>query len=943
MKHPIYWFLVSSGLLASTSLSLATPVEVTLPSTDSYNGNNSASTPFTPKDTSDSTGTQYNCTGDVCIANADTNSKSCFSQSVGDLSFMGNGYSLCFESITATGKPGAIETTASDKNVSISNFSMFNCSFCPPGVTGSGAIKSKGMTTFDKDVNILFQKNSSSTAGGAVSCKGIVLKGTSGIANFIENKSSENGGAIESSGESFIENNTGVISFLGNSSAKQGGAIHSSNNITVSNNNSVVFSKNTTTGNTDSSGGAIYCKESSGNTAELKFEGNKQLTFSENASSTSGGAIYANKLTINSGGTTVFSNNSTNSTTNATPNGGAICLDTSGECSLTADLGDIIFDGNKIITSGGASTTRNAIDLNTSGKFAKLSAKEGFGIYFYDPIANNGDTSTDLHINQQENAATYTGKIVFSGETLSTQEKTQEENLTSTFKQPVTLSAGSLILKDGVTVEAKSFTQTPGSSVIMDVGTTLRTPSNDGEAITLPDLSINIASLGGGGVLSPAKIQSQTNDKLINVTAISYVNEGGNAYEYPVFSITRDFASAITLVAANGTQAAPTIPATPYTPAQHYGYQGNWSIAWKQGTGANQQNATLTWTQTGYLPNPEREAPLVPNTLWGTFTDIRALHQLMEISAKGIEHERGLWGSAITDFLHRKKTNTSRKYRHIGVGYAVGASAQTPTEDLFSLAFCQLFDRDKDYMISKNRTHVYAGSLFFEHFHMLHPQTYLTQARAKIPSSFLSKLPENVPVIFNILFSYSHAENDMKTRYTQRYAPKNIIYPEVKGSWATNCFAGEISGSLPIELSDSYVLDKFVPFLKAQMIYGEQESFQEPTSEGRAFESSHLLNLSLPIGVKFESVFGNDQDTFDLMLAYSPDVFRVNPHCTTSLVVTGAAWETKAAPLARHALVVRASNNFTYSDYVELFGHGGFELRGSAYGYNFDLGGKIRF
>ncbi|BAE81495.1 outer membrane protein [Chlamydia felis Fe/C-56] len=497
MKYPVYWFLVSSGLIASNTLSFAAAQQENLSSSDSYNGNTAGNATFTPKSTSNSDGTVYTCTGDVCIAYAGKTtplSGSCFSQSAGDLSFIGNGYSLCFESITATGKPGAIETTVNDKNVSISDFSMFNCSFCPPGVTGSGAIKSMGTTTFDKDVNILFQKNCSSTAGGAVNCKGLVLKGTSGIANFIENKSSDNGGAIESSGESFIENNTGIISFLGNSSEKQGGAIHSENSITVSNNNSVVFSKNTTTGSSGSSGGAVYCNGNS-QTPKLKFEGNKQLSFIENTSTTSGGAIYAKKLTINSGGTTVFSNNST---TNANPKGGAICLDTSGECSLTAELGDIIFDGNKIITTGNSSSIkRNAIDLNTSGKFTKLSAKEGFGIYFYDPIADSGDNTTAIELNKTENAINYTGKIVFSGETLSAQEKTQADNLTSTFKQPVTLSAGSLILKDGVTVEAKSFTQTQGSAVIMDVGTTLRTPSNDGDAITLPNLSINIASLGG--------------------------------------------------------------------------------------------------------------------------------------------------------------------------------------------------------------------------------------------------------------------------------------------------------------------------------------------------------------------------------------------------------------------------------------------------------------
>ncbi|MFJ1510081.1 polymorphic outer membrane protein middle domain-containing protein, partial [Chlamydia crocodili] len=543
MKHPVYWFLISSGLIASTSLSFAQVTEEKLTSADSFNGNTAGNNTFTPKETSGPNGTNYTCEGDVCIANTDTQNKSCFSQTGGDVSFIGNGFTLCFENINAgASKPGAIETTASDKSVTISGFSIFNCSFCPPGTTGSGSIKSTGTTTFDNDFSILFKKNCSTSAGGAINCKGLNLKGTAGTANFIENKSSENGGAVEASGASTIEGNSGTVSFSGNTSAKQGGAIHSNSTTTISNNNRVEFSKNTTTGTADSSGGAICCKNGSGNSPELKFEGNQQLVFLENSSQVSGGAIYADKLTIISGGTTIFANNSVNAASN--PQGGAICLSTSGECSLTADLGDIIFDGNTIIDTGNpGSIKRNAIDLNTSGKFTQLRAKNGFGIYFYDPISNKGNTTPSLEINKTENTTNYNGRIVFSGETLSSAEKAITDNLTSTFKQPVTLSAGALILKDGVTLEAKSFTQTDGSAVIMDVGTTLQTPTTDGQTITLTNLSVNVASLGGGGVTSSstAKVHSQTASQNVTVTAISFVDEDGNGYEYPILSKTHDF------------------------------------------------------------------------------------------------------------------------------------------------------------------------------------------------------------------------------------------------------------------------------------------------------------------------------------------------------------------------------------------------------------------
>ncbi|AFS24525.1 polymorphic outer membrane protein middle domain-containing protein [Chlamydia psittaci] len=411
MKHPVYWFLISSSLLASNSLCFADAKEEILTSAHSYNGNTN-SDPFTPLSTSNSNGIIYTCTGNICIAYAGLNdsglTSSCFADTAGDLSFLGNGYTLCFDNITTTASnPGAINVSGGDKTLNVSGFSLFSCAHCPPGTNGYGAIQTKGNTTLKDNSSLVFHKNCSKEDGGAIRCKG--------------------------------------------SSA-----------------------------------------------VELKIENNQNLVFSENSSNTKGGAIYADKLTIVSGGPTLFSNNSVSA---SAPKGGAICIkDSGGECSLTANLGDIIFDGNKIIKTNGRSdpdVKRNSIDLDT-GKFTKLRAKDGFGIFFYDPITGGG--SDALNINEKE-TVDYTGKIVFSGEKLSDEEKAQAENLASTFNQPITLSAGSLVLKDGVSVTAKKITQTAGSTVVMDLGTTLQTPSSSGESITLTNLDINVASLGGGGSL----------------------------------------------------------------------------------------------------------------------------------------------------------------------------------------------------------------------------------------------------------------------------------------------------------------------------------------------------------------------------------------------------------------------------------------------------------
>ena len=461
MKYSVYLFLVSSGMIASTSLGFTNPTEKNLDSSTSYNGN-TASSGFSPLTTSNSNGTQYICTGDVCIMYAGTGSgtntalsSSCFKESQGDLSFVGNGYSLCFDHVNASSSPSVIEVGNTSKNLSLSGFSLFSCTSCPPGATGNGAIKSSGTTTFSNDATLLFEKNCSTNAGGAISCQGLTLQGTSISASFIGNTSKDNGGAIESTESTNLTNNVKLL-FSQNNSEKAGGALHSSKATTFSGNASVVFQDNMANNSgTDGKGGAICCTDTSNNNLDLKFEGNKELIFSGNSSTTSGGAIYADKLTIVTGGPTLFTRNSVKST--SSPTGGAICINsTNGECSLTAELGDLIFDGNTIITTSGSTTTkRNAIDLGTSGKFTKLNAREGYGIYFYDPIANNGDTATTLELNKASGSDTYTGQIVFSGEKLSASEKAEADNLKSYFKQPIKVDAGSLVLRDGVTLEAK--------------------------------------------------------------------------------------------------------------------------------------------------------------------------------------------------------------------------------------------------------------------------------------------------------------------------------------------------------------------------------------------------------------------------------------------------------------------------------------------------------
>ncbi|ADZ18810.1 autotransporter domain-containing protein [Chlamydia psittaci] len=837
MKHPVYWFLISSSLFASNSLSFAEDAQTALTPSDSYNGN-TTSEEFSVKETSSAT--TYTCEGNVCISYAGKDSglnKSCFTATE-NLAFLGNGYTLCFDNITTTSNsPGAISVSGDDKTLGVSGFSLFSCAYCPPGTTGYGAIKAAGNTTIKDNSSLVFHKNCSTAEGGAIQCK------------------------------------------------------------------------------------------SGSSTAELKLENNNNLVFSENSSTSSGGAIYADKLTIVSGGPTLFSNNSVS---HSSPKGGAICIkDSSGECSLTADLGDITFDGNKVIKTDGSSVKRNSIDLGT-GKFTKLRAKDGFGIFFYDPITGGG--SSALNINEKD-TVDYTGKIVFSGEKLSDEEKKQTDNLASTFNQPITLSAGSLVLKDGVSVTAKQITQTEGSTVVMDLGTTLQTPSSGGETITLTNLDINIASLGGGGGTAPAKLETKNSSKAITIKAVNLVDADGNAYEDPILATSQPF-TAITATTSSSTVTPPTENLTNYVPPTHYGYQGNWTVTWNNETAT--KTATLTWEQTGYSPNPERKGSLVPNTLWGSFSDIRAIQNLMDVSVNSADYYRGFWVSGLANFLHKSGSDTKRKFRHHSAGYALGVYAKTPSEDIFSAAFCQLFGKDKDYFVSKNSSNIYAGSLYYQHISYWSAWQNLLQ----------STIGAEAPLVLNAQLTYSHSSNDMKTQMTNTYAPKYSTYSEIKGSWGNDCFGVEFGAMAPIETPSSILFDMYSPFLKLQLVHAHQDDFKETNSDqARYFESSNLTNLSMPIGVKLERFSQGDIASYNLILAYAPDIVRSNPDCNASLLVspTSAVWVTKANNLARNAFMLQAGKYLSLSHNIELFSQFGFELRGSSRTYNVDLGSKIQF
>ncbi|CRI48224.1 Polymorphic outer membrane protein G family [Chlamydia pneumoniae] len=302
MKSQFSWLVLSSTLACFTSCStvFAATAENIGPS-DSFDGSTNTGT-YTPKNTT--TGIDYTLTGDITLQNLGDSAaltKGCFSDTTESLSFAGKGYSLSFLNIKSSAEGAALSVTT-DKNLSLTGFSSLTFLAAPSSVittpSGKGAVKCGGDLTFDNNGTILFKQDYCEENGGAISTKNLSLKNSTGSISFEGNKSSatgKKGGAICATGTVDITNNTAPTLFSNNIAEAAGGAINSTGNCTITGNTSLVFSENSVTA-TAGNGGAL-----SGD-ADVTISGNQSVTFSGNQAVANGGAIYAKKLTLASGG-----------------------------------------------------------------------------------------------------------------------------------------------------------------------------------------------------------------------------------------------------------------------------------------------------------------------------------------------------------------------------------------------------------------------------------------------------------------------------------------------------------------------------------------------------------------------------------------------------------------------------------------------------------------
>lgn len=834
---------------------------------------------------------------------------------------------------------------------------------------GPGAgINAASLTITGTTTSCSFDSNTSSSFGGALASVGPVkLVNNTAPQTFSSNGAAYYGGAIylgtyppaggtgtPSTGSLTASANSGNITFQ-NNSALTGGAIYSLGNLTFSNNSNILFANNTaspasniTLSSTSTQpqtnitvtggfGGAIYCiapqapiggGAGSGTTTDptLTCTGQTSLSFQGNCAASEGGAIYAKKIVISDNGSTQFIGNV------SAKKGGAISVANSGTLALTANAGNIIFDHNLTVnttTNAGTTTpsTHNAIHFNEGATFSTLAASAGNSIYFYDPITTDISTTAPqppaqpaaLTINPS--SGNYQGNIVFSGEKLPPDEAAEENNVTSTINQQVTLENGSLVLKQGAVLKVYSFTQSPGSTVVMDLGTTLSTTNqqNTNGGITLSNLAINLASLGEN---NSAVVEIASTSGQLSITGpITFVDSSGTFYENHELLNENTVEYTIATFTGN-TNPPPNINITDITTAtgatsSPYGYQGTWKLETSPGTQADTQTLTATWTKTSFIPGPERLAPLVPNSLWGNIVDLRAVNQVMETCSQGLPYKKGLCLTGVSNFFHCNHTQAARSYRHISGGYVLHANTQTLADSVFGFGFGQLFAKSKDYLVANDKSKVYVITAY----------TGFTKPFFNISNLFASMATRA---------SYCRSNERLTTNYTSLGTSQ--------AGWSNNGWLGELEANFPVVLSSRILnLKKLIPFVKAEVAYANQGRFKEKNTEGRAFGHGHLMNVSVPAGIKFDKTSHHAPDFYSISLSCISDVYRYNPHCSTVLIANGATWTTVATNPSRWGVKVQASSHNKVNNNIEIYGHGGCEIRRSSRQYTVDLGSKFRF
>lgn len=416
---------------------------------------------------------------------------------------------------------GAIQANGAGSAVVFRENALFDSNLTTHG--NGGAIRSNGSLTFDKDVvainnsasrntttnaslsvnggafyatsaltitgAITAENNSTVTSGGALH----VNAGDASIGNnalFRANTAQlNNGGAINVAGTGNITVGSGAT-FANNSAGNTGGAVNAGGNGSFG--NGANFTQNTAVNN---NGGAVAV------TGNLTFG---SANFVGNTAGNSGGAVYTQgNLTVGPG---EFRNNS------AGTNGGAIYFGTSASATanttlrLDASAGSILFSGNT--ANNDTTATPNAIFLSqgltgnaTLTQRLELVTGAGQSISFFDPIASKSDADSNPLALVEKTGA---GTVLFDTHASNIYAHTTVAGGTFQVGNGATYGAsstvGSLTVQSGATLSGNGTFR--ANDVTVASGATLRATDGGTLSLNATNRSIGSVALAGHGTIA---------------------------------------------------------------------------------------------------------------------------------------------------------------------------------------------------------------------------------------------------------------------------------------------------------------------------------------------------------------------------------------------------------------------------------------------------------
>ncbi|WP_213318602.1 polymorphic outer membrane protein middle domain-containing protein [Chlamydiifrater volucris] len=761
--------------------------------------------------------------------------------------------------------------------------------------------------------------------GGCLQSNNLTLSNNQQV--FLQNNIiNQSGGSARVNDSLDVFNNDLLVA--SNNSGKNGGCFCCINNTSIAclrNNNVLIFENNfanSVSGDNDPGGGAIV--QLNGST---EIEANNSVVFYKNQTSRYGGAIASKKLNMSKNLFSLFISNISAS------KGGALYIRPSGELSLNADKGDLIFHNNT------SNLSRNSISLDNGAKFFSANAKKGCKIHFNDPITAENLAEIAIF---NEKSSSNSGKIVFSLLGGNLREKSNGISKIQKLRQ----EDGILVVKEGATLASREFSQTGGWLVLGSKGSAGTYYDTTGSGFcNFSSLAVDVSSALHSDnpenaipslVIGKNNDQPDTDAKISVFGPIYLTNENLSLYEYDskmsAIIPPKKFLALNPGGANSNNIDVSSVDLT--TQPAHHGYQGSWLLSWENATEEGSIYLVGSWVPNGqYLPNPEIEGKLLANSLisskFAVSSFLDAIHQQNRNdlhfldSSKRKRWKYDLQGSFISS-IHSFSKKIPFHYRFSG--FSAAASAFSFLNNQLGVAVskisCHTDHKDFEHQISSPLLSAAVFSSFYP------KRSFVVEIRGALSISKGNNIFKNneykiIDLPEEALPYYKMLKKDGVFLSQDEDQSINISSATFRSYIFSNRWDFFLN-PVPRKFLGTHILAQNSPFCSIQAFFSDFSKFRntEITLHDRNLKKKHsAIYLFLPIGTRLNLPFrflGRFAQT-EVSFSYIPLAYRRRLILEGSLpCLPKAVWETSDSGIPRNSAKCSISQEINFKDFVKI-------------------------